>query len=148
MALSRSEIARRYRERHPEWLDRQRARQRANPEKGRAATRRWKENNPDHIRVNREKRQAVRVEALTHYGNGCLQCVWNGCEVIDPDMLTLDHTENNGAAERRESGKKSIGGSTFSYWLKTHGWPTGYQTLCWNHQWKKENERRRNNAND
>jgi hypothetical protein len=55
-------------------------------------------------------------------------------------MLSLDHVNNNGAEER-----KSIPGPSTSiyYRVKKQGFPEGYQTLCMNHQWKKELERAR-----
>lgn len=86
-------------------------------------------------------RTAIRVarwklETLTHYGkNGALQCCGEGCSIVDIDMLTLDHIDNNGAAHRKvgfTSGAKGFNR------LKKIGYPQGFQTLCWNHQWKKE----------
>jgi hypothetical protein len=56
-------------------------------------------------------------------------------------MLSIDHAENNGAEERRNN--KSNAGITFYAKLKSLGFPVGYQTLCHNHQWKKELMRRR-----
>jgi hypothetical protein len=41
--------------------------------------------------------------------------------------LTIDHVNNNGAQHRRTMGEGSI-----SSWLKTHGWPDGFQVLCFN----------------
>jgi hypothetical protein len=83
------------------------------------------------------KGQELKVEVLKHYGHlGILQCVWEGCEVDDPDMLTLDHKNNDGAEHRR-----TMKGSLYQ-WVKSHGYPEGFQTLCANHQLKKELLRR------
>jgi hypothetical protein len=75
-----------------------------------------------------------KIEVLTHYGkHGKLQCCWKGCKVVGIDMLTLDHKNDDGARHRREIGP----GNTYTS-VKKLGFPEGYQTLCWNHQWKKE----------
>jgi hypothetical protein len=55
-------------------------------------------------------------------------------------MLSLDHVNNDGAKDRVGNLK---GGYAFYRWLKTHGFPGEFQTLCHNHQWKKELMRRR-----
>jgi hypothetical protein len=90
----------------------------------------------------REHRFELRLKLLTHYGkDGKLQCCWPDCGVVDPDILTLDHINNDGAKERRETGK--TGGLGRYYHLVKDNFPGGYQTLCWNHQWKKEMARRR-----
>lgn len=99
------------------------------------------------------RRLQNKTEVLAHYGKeGKAQCCWDGCSVTDPDMLTLDHKLNNGNTDRnvnsKEKGKKALqGGITFYAWLKTYGYPEGFQTLCHNHQWKKEILRRRADIN-
>ena len=81
-------------------------------------------------------------EVLTHYGkNGTLQCCWEDCEVTDLDMLSLDHINNDGAEHRRAYNGQ--GGERVYVLLKRQGYPPICQTLCWNHQWKKEMQRRR-----
>lgn len=91
----------------------------------------------------RDKAAALKLEVLTHYGHlGYLECCWENCVVCDVDMLTLDHVENNGAQERKSlygENKGASGGSHRTYArVKREGYPEGYQTLCWNHQWKKQ----------
>jgi hypothetical protein len=114
------------------------------PEKQLAYIRDWKKNNP--VRVaesNKRSNQRAKEEALSHYGkNGVMQCCWDGCEITDPDMLTLDHIENDGAEHR--GGGRSCGTTGVDMYrrLRAAGWPAGLQTLCWNHQWKKEITRR------
>jgi hypothetical protein len=54
-------------------------------------------------------------------------------------MLSLDHIQSDGAEHRRE-----IPGPMEIYlFCKKNGIPEGFQTLCHNHQWKKEILRRR-----
>ena len=84
----------------------------------------------------------IKLECLTHYGPcRMLQCSAIDCIVNDVDMLTLDHTNNDGAKDRRE-GRNCTG--VRLYWvLKKEGYPEGFSTLCCNHQSKKEMMRRR-----
>lgn len=86
---------------------------------------------------------SVKKEVLTHYGkNGGLQCCWTGCDVTDIDMLSLDHMEDDGAEHRKRMGNQ--GGIRMYVRLRQEGYPLGFQTLCMNHQTKKEMLRRRN----
>jgi len=87
-----------------------------------------------------EQRIGNRLKVLQHYGkDGKIQCSWPDCEISDPDMLTIDHVHDDGALHRKEIG----GGAQFHCWAIRNQFPEGYQTLCWNHQWKKETMRRR-----
>ncbi len=80
-----------------------------------------------------------KLEVLTHYGpNKRLGCCWADCFIVDIDLLTLDHKENDGADHR-----KKIGTSGLYRWVQKRKYPEGFQTLCWNHQMKKEFLRRR-----
>jgi hypothetical protein len=88
--------------------------------------REWRENNPEactasgcrlprlegkslceHHRdgnyINMQKsRDARKLKVLTHYGkDGTLQCFWEGCTVCDPDMLSLDHKNDDGSIARK-----------------------------------------------
>ena len=92
-----------------------------------------------------EKRLQTKVEVLSHYGkNQDLKCCWDECEISDPDMLSLDHIHNGGNEERKRTTQAGI---TFYAKLKEQGYPEGFQTLCHNHQWKKEILRRRSEIN-
>lgn len=89
-------------------------------------------------------REETKILVFSHYGvDSKAKCCWKGCEIVDIDMLTLDHINDDGAKERRENHHHS----GFYGWLKlkNSNFPSGYQTLCWNHQWKKEILRRRRN---
>ena len=91
---------------------------------------------------NMRKKAQRKVEVLTHYGpEHKLQCCWKECTVADIDMLSLDHVNNDGAEDRRNS----AGGSGDALYRKVEreGFPTGFQTLCFNHQMKKERLLRR-----
>lgn len=100
----------------------------------------WRKVNPLWAR---EYNLQSKIDCLSHYGlNGGLQCAWPGCDVVDIDVLTLDHKKDNGAEERRSAGN-CRGGVQFYQQLRKRNWPVGYQTLCCNHQMKKELMRRR-----
>jgi hypothetical protein len=84
----------------------------------------------------------TKIQVLTYYGpNGVLQCSWPECNVIDIDMLTLDHVDNSGAGDRRTGRRYS--GVAFYGRLRKEGFPPRFQTLCANHQLKKDLMRRR-----
>jgi hypothetical protein len=85
----------------------------------------------------------LKLEVLSHYGlEGKLQCCWPECCVIDVDMLSLDHVNNDGAQERRNGNRGGAGHPMYAR-VKRNGFPEEFQTLCHNHQWKKELMRRR-----
>jgi hypothetical protein len=89
----------------------------------------------------RKKRANLKVEVLTHYGpEQKLKCNWPNCKIEDIDMLTLDHIRDDGAEHRRNLSRANMA----VYWyVKRNAFPDGFQTLCHNHQWKKEIMRRR-----
>ena len=88
-----------------------------------------------HPEIYYAKNIALKRDVLTHYGpNGVLGCSWDGCGISDIDVLTLDHVRDDGAQHR----KQVASGSALYRWLKKNGYPSGFQTLCMNHQWKKE----------
>ena len=88
---------------------------------------------------NQKKRSALRIETLSHYGpSGQLCCSWVNCHISDIDMLVLDHTADNGAQERNALGGRNARGWNFYELLKANAFPEGYQTLCCNHNHKKE----------
>lgn len=110
----------------------------------RETRKRYKERDPERWKkYNREYgwslRDALRVEVLTHYSpSEILGCSWDGCEIHDSDMLVLDHIDDTGAAERKKLGGSNGRGWNFYRRLKRLRFPTGYQTLCCNHNHKKE----------
>ena len=87
-----------------------------------------------HRESNRLKRVEAKLIVLSHYGpNGKLQCCWPDCDVTDPDILELDHIENNGEEDRKIRGE----GASMYRSLIRENFPSGYQTLCCNHNRKK-----------
>jgi len=66
-------------------------------------------------------RKSLRGRVFAHYGEACACCGED-----TPLFLTIDHVNNDGADHRREIGRRLYG------WLVSHGFPEGYQTLCYN----------------
>lgn len=108
----------------------------ANTEHCKKMHKKWRDANKEHVKQQAlEYRIKLKIQTLSYYGpKGTLQCCWPGCQITDPDMLSLDHINNNGSEER----KIYNSGVTFYGRLRKMGYPQGYQTLCHNHQWKKQ----------
>ena len=94
---------------------------------------RW---NTLHADLIRERKQALKVEVLSHYGGG--KCICVKCGFSDIRALSIDHIEGGGNRHTKRILKKS--GSSFYSWLKKEGYPEGYQTLCMNCQFIKRME--------
>ena len=110
MARSNAERQRAYRERHPEYRER-------------------------NLSITRERKKRLRLEILTHYGGGKPVCV--RCGFDDIRALSIDHINGrpaNFATQIRKGVKTEAAIS-----LKKQGFPPGYQTLCMNCQWIKRN---------
>ena len=65
--------------------------------------------------------------------------------MTDIDMLTLDHINNNGGVDARHAVSRSRTNTSTGMYTKARkqGFPDGLQTLCANHQLKKETLRAR-----
>lgn len=64
----------------------------------------------------------IRHDVIHHYGGKCL-C----CGETEPDFLSIDHTNNDGAEHRRQIKNRPI----YS-WLKANNYPEGFGLLCHN----------------
>ncbi len=71
------------------------------------------------------KPRPIKLAIFGHYGMQCACC--NESRLC---ALTIDHINGHGIQHRKDLG--CTGGTDFYYWLKTSGFPTGYQTLCFN----------------
>jgi hypothetical protein len=62
----------------------------------RAMKKAWENRNREKVNArHRKETMALKIEVLSHYGpSGNLQCCF--CDVIDIDMLTLDHVNDDG----------------------------------------------------
>lgn len=69
----------------------------------------------------------IRDTVLRHYGARCV-C----CGETEPQFLTIDHINNNGAAHRRSLGHGRNTGSSFYRWIIKNNFPNDLQVLCCN----------------
>lgn len=84
----------------------------------------------------KEYRDNLKLTCFKHYsGSDVPMCSDPTCNVMDIDMLTIDHINGNGGKHRREIKVKT--GMYFYRWLKENDYPVGYQVLCWNHNIKR-----------
>jgi len=69
------------------------------------------------------------LAACDHYGGRlCLNC---GETILR--FLNVDHILGGGNTHAKQLGRSSIGGVIrLPQWLRNHGYPPGYQILCWN----------------
>jgi hypothetical protein len=75
--------------------------------------------------ANKAKRKRQRLAMIAAYGGKCV-C----CGESTPEFLTIDHTHNDGAQERRQL---SLSGSKIYAHLAKLGYPKDrYQLLCFN----------------
>jgi hypothetical protein len=118
------------------------ARYHSNKETMRRYQNEWRAKNKARINAqNKKANDDLKLEVLSHYSpDGILRCSF--CEVTDIDILTLDHVNDDGAQDKHASGKRR-GGIMLYQHVRALGFPEGYQTLCANHNLKKEILRRR-----
>lgn len=108
----------------------------------------WAKKHPDKVKVIQRRyiekhlipnALLLKIEILTHYGNGKCQCI--NCREERLDCLSLDHMNNDGASDRKINYKTRTSG--LYKCLKAEGFPNGFQTLCMNCQWVKKAEYQR-----
>jgi hypothetical protein len=74
------------------------------------------------------KNREIKIEVIKEYGGKC-QCP-GGCDVTEPDWLSMDHIFGGGVAHRKEL---KLIGLDFYRWLKKKGFPKkGFRLLCYN----------------
>lgn len=84
----------------------------------------------------RQQKDLVRLEVLSHYSVEDYPVCAN-CSILDTEVLSIDHANNNGTQERKDMGWRGSGMYFYKY-LKEKGYPEGYQILCHNCNWKKQ----------
>jgi hypothetical protein len=97
----------------------------------------YRKTHPSYANISPKKsRQKTKIEVLTHYGNGKLECIQCGENRLP--CLTIDHINGNGNKHRKEL-PESVRRDFYRY-LKIWGFPPEYQTLCMNCQFIKKYE--------
>jgi len=108
------------------------------------ASRKYNEKNRDKLKmIKLSYRMRLKHEVLSHYAEGDLKC--SRCGETDPDVLVLDHINDDGRAEReklsiasRDSNGGVIRGQRSYEVYKKSGYPDGLQVLCANCNTKKQ----------
>lgn len=113
---------------------RQRQRYKENPEKYKKSTAAYRSANKDECcRRDRLSGLIIKIETFLHYSNNELKC--NKCEERRLAALTIDHINGDGRKHRKSL--KLSGGKKFYRWLRKQNYPSDYQVLCSNCNWKK-----------
>ena len=114
-------------EHREEILEKVRKHYHANRDKRLAYGKKWRNGNPDKMKLYRHNfKDRLRLETFDAYGGAICKC----CGETERHFLTIDHLNNDGAKERREMNNR--GGYAFYAKLRTRGFPSGYQVLCFN----------------
>lgn len=78
---------------------------------------------------NAPRKARIRTAVFEAYGGYRCAC----CGEQERKFLTLDHINNDGAADRMKiAGKRTASGWTTYLHLYSHNFPAGYQVLCMN----------------
>jgi 5-methylcytosine-specific restriction endonuclease McrA len=94
----------------------------ANPDKMCEASKRYYRRNAEKCKeAARQRSAALKTAAFAFYGTACACCGIDG----EP-FLTIDHIVP--AGHRKSAYEKK----SLYQWLKSQGYPSGFQTLCWN----------------
>jgi hypothetical protein len=104
----------------------------ANPDKCADASSQYYRRNAETIKAKQRRRAAeLKTAAFAVYGTACACCGVEG-----EAFLTIDHIVP--AGKRKSAYERKA----LYQWLKTAGYPAGFQTLCWNcNMAKRDNER-------
>jgi hypothetical protein len=82
----------------------------------------WRAKNKKRInQYSHRTHRRYKQEALVIYGKVC----WC-CKESNPDFLSFDHINNDGAAHRKKYGR------SLARWAKVAGFPPVLRTLCYN----------------
>lgn len=107
----------------------------------------WRKDHKEYLHQYDKNRQPIKrihdrtlylnkkIQCIFVYTNGKMKCSYNGCDIDDVDLLTIDHIEGGGRKQLRDL--KITGGKQFYTWLIRNNFPDGYRVLCFNHNFKE-----------
>ena len=76
----------------------------------------------------RQYRASLKLSTFRQYSKEIPECACCGENNIE--FLSMDHVDGNGAEHRRNTGCGT--GDVMYRWLRRHGYPAGFQVLCFN----------------
>lgn len=91
----------------------------------------WRQRHPDASRaIYQAYRVRTKLRVLSQYGGVPPRCAC--CGESEVNFLTLDHTNGDGAKERRSNPDMAKCGIYAYLSVIRRGFPDGYRVLCWN----------------
>lgn len=94
--------------------------------KGKQTAAQWRKVNAEKFnRASRDRRFALKIQVIEHYGGVCA-C----CGEFRLEFLQIDHINGDGKAHRDHL--KLHGGTSIYSWLRSHDFPKGFRVLCAN----------------
>lgn len=146
---ARQSSSRRWREAHPEYYRhyyethsdeiKEKSRRHYADHRGESIERRrqyHEAHQEEEVEKDYRRNQKIKIEVLSHYSKG----IYPKCAHCDEERLSclsIDHIRGKGVKHRKDL---NISGNRFYHWLKSQGYPKGYQVLCMNCQWVKRVE--------
>jgi len=91
----------------------------------------WRKDNPEKAKeISRSYLMRLKELVFSHYSKSGCSC----CGEKEIKFLTIEHSKNNGAEERKRifGDSRKGGGSRFYLYLKRNNFPKGYDVLCYN----------------
>ena len=76
--------------------------------------------------ISRRYHFKLKIQAFNNYGGPSCRC----CGETIIQFLTIDHIDGGGSRHRKSI--NATAGVDFYRWLRTNGYPKGYQVLCFN----------------
>ena len=114
---------------HEYWLKNKEKRRKYNTEYVRAKRGGYKPKSEYSGMSPRDKQRLIRMKVLKHYSGGDPKC--KCCGELEIKFLSMDHINNDGNVHRKSISKSGRGGN-MTYWILLHGFPEGFQVLCYN----------------
>lgn len=112
-------------------------------EQNRKYSAKWRKEHPEETKIHNKRgaeryRTKIKLEVLSHYSTNPPQCAnpfgLHKEPFVDIDCLSLDHITGG---HRRNASKWGRGGQITYRILKKESYPSGWQVLCMNCQFKK-----------
>lgn len=128
-----------YRQNSPEYQEYHKDYQQTKKYKKMLSTYKRSEHGKEKHRLQQQKyRDTLKMDVLGHYSGQTMKCA--RCPYSDVRALTIDHMNGDGANHRKQLKNPS----KMYQWLRSNGYPDGFQVLCMNCQFIKKQENKEN----